>query len=111
MPVELPLIPSVPFYTFGVDLEDLTYLIEMRWNGRDLAWYMSIMEEDETPIRMGIKVVLGTFLGRRSVNPLFPPGLLAAVDLTGQGQDATLDDLGTRVVVYYYTAEEILTAT
>lgn len=113
MAVELPLIPSEPFYTFGVDLEDTSYLIEMRWNGRDVpgAWYMSIMEEDGTPIRMGIKVVLGTFLGRRSVNAKFPPGLLVAIDLTGKGQDATLDDLGTRVVVYYYTAAEILTAT
>lgn len=111
MPVELPLIPTEPFYTFGVDLENSTYFIEMRWNGRDGAWYMSVMKEDETPIRMGIKVVLGTFLGRRSVNPKFPPGILVAVDLTGEGRDATLDDLGTRVVVYYYTAEEILTAT
>lgn len=111
MPVELPLIPSEPNYTFGVDLDEVTYLVEMRWNGRDNAWYMNFFEEDETPIRTGIKMVLGTFLGRRSVSPKFPSGLLVAVDLTGEGKDATLDDLGTRVVVYYYTREEILTAT
>lgn len=106
MPQRLPLIPSVPAYQFGTTLDGIQYLFNIRWNTREEAWYMDILKEDETPIRHGIKVTLGSFLGRRSVNPDFPPGVLMAYDTSQENRDAGFDDLGTRVVVFFYTLDE-----
>lgn len=102
----LPLVPSVPSYRVGTQLDGVQYVLDVRWNGRDGAWYMDILDEAAVAIRSGVKIVLGAFLGRRTVNPAFPAGLLVAADLSGEGRDATLDDLGTRVVVYFYTFDE-----
>jgi hypothetical protein len=107
MPQMLPLVPLIPHYRVGTELAGIQYLLDVRWNERDSAWYLSLMAEDETPIRMGMKIVLGTMLGVRSAHPLFPPGAFMASDLSGKGRDATLTDLGTRVVVYFFTNDEL----
>jgi len=104
----LPLIPSVPSYRFGTTLGDISYVVDVHWNARDGAWYMDILDENANTIRGGIKIVLGSRLGRRCVSPLFPFGVLVATDLSGAGIDAGLDDLGTRVQVAFITAEEWL---
>lgn len=107
MPVLLPFVPSVPNYRVGTTLDGRTYILDVRWNGRDAAWYFDILAEDETPIRRGIKVVLGTSLGGRVSDPAFPQGIIAASDLSGAGIDAGLDDIGTRVGVYFFTFDEL----
>ncbi len=108
MPQVLPLIPSVPNYRVGTVLGTAPFVLDVRWNGRDGAWYLDILDEDAEPILTGIRVVLGALLGGRSVNPAFPPGRLIAADLSGEGRDAGIDDLGTRVLVYFYSAAEVL---
>ena len=107
MPQILPLTPSVPSYGFATVLGGVTVLIDVRWNGRDAAWYLDLYAEDETPIRHGIKVLLGSPMGRRSISPLFPRGALIVVDTSGAGRDAGFDDLGTRVVVAFFTIAEL----
>lgn len=104
--VTLPLQPSNPSYRVGVTLAGVQYLLDMRWNARDAAHYMDILDETGDPIRTGIKVVLGTFLGQRSVDRQAPYGLLVAVDTSGQGVDAGIDDMGARVVVKFYGADD-----
>lgn len=107
MPRQLPLIPSVARYDFATVLAGTTFVFEVYWNERDAAWYFDLLAEDETPIRYGVKILLGSPLGRRSVSPLFPQGVLLASDLSGEERDATFDDLGVRVVVYFFTADEL----
>ena len=106
MPVALPLVPSVPSYRVSTALEDQQYIFDVRWNARDLAWYLDISTEADEIILRGLKIVLGTVLGARSTDTRLPPGLLIPADLTSSGRDATFDDLGTRVAVLYYTLEE-----
>lgn len=107
MPVAIPLDATDPFYRVGVTLEDIPYILDVRWNGRDGAWYFDLLDVAEDPVRCGIKIVLGAFLGIRSRDPRMFPGTLVAEDTSGESRDATIDDLGTRVVVYYYTAAEL----
>jgi hypothetical protein len=112
MPFILPLVPSVPLYTVTlVGIDDRTYNFRLRWNsqanGRQGAWCMDVYEVDNTPIAVGIKIVLGVYLGRTSTHPLFRNGVFIARDTSGQSREATLHDLGTRVVVEYFTAREI----
>lgn len=104
---QLPLRPSIPSYRVGTTLNGRQVLIDARWNGRDAAWYLDMLTEAEEPIVMGMKVVLGVLLGGRTTNTEFPVGVLMASDLSGTGREATLDDLGTRVLVYFYTPEEL----
>jgi hypothetical protein len=68
---------------------------------------MNISEIDETVVVLGLKLVLGTYIGRTCAHPLFSEGVFVAVDTTNQHAEAGLDDMGTRVEVWYYTADEI----
>lgn len=105
MPQQLPLSSAQTNYRFGTSLGGVQYTIDVRWNGRDEAWYADILTEDATPIRRGIKLVLGGLLGGRVIDPRFPDGVLLAVDLARLGRDAGLDDLGDRVAVYFLPYE------
>lgn len=105
---KLPLVPSLPHYTFNTVLGDTAYNFEIRWNGRDAAWYMSVFEQDETPIFVNAKIVLGANIGRKANHPLVLTGVFLAIDTEKTGIDATLDDLGSRIQVRYYTDFDIL---
>lgn len=104
----LPVIPSIPHYTFETVIDDVGYEFEMRWNGRDSAWYMSIFDSDNIVIILNAKVVLGAYIGRRANNNLMYHGAFVAIDTTKQGRDAGLDDLGTRVEIRYYSDDELV---
>lgn len=111
MIVELPLRPSVGYYRFATPIGDSTYIFDVRWNTTEEAWYVNIHEQDQTPIVYGIKIVLGTYLGRRINHRLFRQGVFVAADTTDEGQDATFDDLGVRVVVRYIPQDDLLVLT
>ncbi len=112
MPIQLPLQPGVPFYRLDTVIDDDAYVIDVRWNGRDNdgagAWYLDFYDEDETPIVIGVKIVLGAYLGRGTLHRLFQEGVFVAIDTENTRLEATLDDLGKRVQVRRYTIEEII---
>lgn len=105
MPQKLPVVATFPNQRFGTSLKDRQYTCDLRWNGRDEAWYLDILGEDETPIRRGIKIVLGSVLGGRCTSPDFPDGILIAADLARLGRDAAVDDIGDRVAVFFLPYE------
>lgn len=107
MSLRLPIDAVAPNYRMGISLDDTPYIFDVRWNERDTAWYLDIYDAVEDPIRLGIKIVLGTILGVRCLDARLPLGTLLAVDLSGAGVDATIDDLGTRVVLFYFAADEL----
>lgn len=106
-PVVLPFVASNPNYRVGTTLNNVTYIFDVRWSTREGAWYFDIRDEDESMIRAGVKIVLGALLGRRSADARFPPGAFETFDLTYTGREAGLDDIGTRVVVLYYSPEAL----
>lgn len=108
MALVLPFDAESPYYTFSTTIENAEYRFNVRWNGRDAAWYFDILEYDGTPIVHGVKVVLGCYLGRHTNHTLFRQGVIVATDLSGSGRDATVDDLGSRVVVMRLTLDEVL---
>lgn len=107
MPSQLPIDSSDAIYRVGVTINDVPYLFDVHWNARDGAWYLDVLDVSEDRIKCGIKVVLGVALGWRCADPRFPTGAILAEDLSGAGKDATYDDLGSRVVLYHYTVEEL----
>lgn len=98
---QLPLEGGQAFQTFGTTLLSTNYIVNLRWNTRDAAWYFDLLDQNEAPIVSGIKILLGVELGRRTTDQRMPKGVFWAADLSGQGLDATFFDLGSRVVVYF----------
>jgi hypothetical protein len=72
------------------------------WVERDGAWYFDLLLADETRVASGVKIVLSALLAGRRVGRDVPAGVMIASDLSGAGAEATLDDLGTRVLVYFF---------
>jgi len=111
MPLIIPFQPSIPNYDFTTTLDSFTVTFDVLWNARDKAWYFDLFASDLTPIIVGIKVVLGVNLGRKSTDPFFQQNLLRAFDTAakaGQGKDAGIDDLGARVIVRRFSLAEML---
>lgn len=104
---QLPFIPNVTYQTFDTVLEGITYTINARWNSRGEAWYMDILDANASPIASGLKLVLGVAIGRKVTDPRFP-GIFFVSDLSNADQEASFDDFGTRVVVYFYPIAEWL---
>lgn len=103
---QIPFTPGDPSYEFETQLGSETVRFVVYWNSRDEAWYFDLRSADNRPIAHGIKIVLGVPLGRRVAHPIFRRGMLVAIDVSGTGRDATLDDLGVRVRVVYMTGFE-----
>lgn len=104
--IELPPIDESNART-TLTVGDVTYDLTFRWNARDEGWYLDVYDPDHAQIAAGIRIVLGAYLGRRIKHPLFRDGVLVAIDTTDQGLDATLTDLGTRVLLRYYDNREV----
>jgi hypothetical protein len=100
----IPLVANLPYYRVATAIEGVTYIFVARWNRRDNAWYFDLLDQRETPVLTGIKLVLGGYLGRASNHPLLTAGTFAAVDTSGAGREATYTDLGARVELRYLTA-------
>ncbi len=106
MPELIPFTTSKTNERLGVALGGVRYFFDVRWNSQDKAWYFDLLVEDLTPIAIGLKVVLGVNLGRRSANPFFKNRVLRVVDTSGTGFDAGYDDLGARIVLLHIDLSE-----
>jgi hypothetical protein len=94
-------------FTHRTVLDGREYLLKFRWNGRAGKWYLSLYDQDESPIYEGIKLVVNfPLLGARVVDERRPPGELMALDPSSD-RDPGLYDLGTRVILQYIDAENI----
>lgn len=109
MPVLVPVFPGEPLYEQRVRLEDRDYIFRFDWSNREQRFFMSIKDQDETNLLLGVKVVANwPFLVRSHFNPNLPPGDLIAIDLERGGEPPTLFDFGTRVRLFYYASGEDL---
>ncbi len=112
----LPFEPSRGAYEFSTVIDGVDYKFDVHWNARDNvdlvtgkplgAWYFDISEQNNTPIVRGVKIVLGAVFGRSVQHRLFTSGVMRAIDLTRQSQEATFDDLGVRVQVRWVPVDE-----
>ncbi len=105
--LRLPVEGDVAHQSFTVDLDGEPYIIELRWNNRASAWFLSLYTPTNAPLLLGRRVVIGVPMLRRHRTPAFPPGEMLAVDTTGANQDPGANDLGARVVLMYATAAEL----
>jgi hypothetical protein len=103
----LPARSNLTHYEFGVELEGASYTIELRWNARDGAWYLSLYDSAGEPLVSGHKAVLGANLLGRGENPRLPPGLLTLFDTSGTLVDPGQTELGGRVQLIYMESADL----
>ena len=105
----IPFRPADNNYRLSISVDGSVVLFDVRWNSLPAGgWFLDLREQDESPIDLGIKIVLGVNLGRRSTHPFFRTYLLRAFDTSGVGADPGYDELGRRVIVKLFTVDEIL---
>jgi hypothetical protein len=112
--IEFPTDPVAPQFIRGVILDEIAYNLRFNYNGREDAWYMSVRTTENTSIAEGIKMVLEFPLLRKISSSNRPPGELMLVedgDFTDNaGQLPGLTDIGRRVSLLYFDAEEVADA-
>lgn len=97
-------------YDQRVVLDGREYLLGFQWNQREECWSMSISDQGGAAIVYGIKVVANAPLLRRLTDRRAPPGEMFAMDRSGTGRDPGLRDFGTRVLLVYIDAADIVAA-
>lgn len=113
MPEEIPLDQrnGSPLFRLPTSLGDDPVILDFRWNssanGRRGCWYMDVLDQDAKPIAQGVKLLLGVNLCRTYTHEIIARNLLRLVDTSRQGREATLDDLGTRVVLLNFPLSEL----
>ena len=92
-----------PSSDFDIALEDGNFFITVRWVTVSGAWVIDIERSGEVLIN-GLRLVLGTDL-MSQFN--FNIGIWCMLDLKNTGLDATVDNLGTDIVLLYIPESEI----
>ena len=88
-----------------VELDGTFYRLLYKWNVRDLSWYMDIADDTGTALVRSRRIVLASDILRPFRYKAVPQGTLSIVDTTGEHKEATLEDLGDRVLVRYTEVE------
>lgn len=104
MILQIP-ISADPAQTMTVQLGEVKYYLEIKYNSRNGVWVLDLYEDaTRAPLALGLPILLGQDL----LEPYnFGIGSLAAVDLSAQGKDAGADDLGERVVLCWVSPDEV----
>jgi len=122
----VPTTSAFPDYTQRTTLDGREYILRFIFNEREQRWYLDIFSSDETPLALGLKLVVNWNLLRRETDERLPPGELYAIDFSGAAnesapsdadaatllqlaRDPGLNDLGAdgRVGLMYFDAEEL----
>lgn len=109
MTVRLPVTQEGARFQFFCELDGISYSFLFRWNDRDGAWYLEIGDGGGAALVSGIKVVIDIWLLKaiRGLSAGLPPGDFIAFDTANLDTDAGFEDLGRRVQILYFTADEV----
>lgn len=114
MAQDVPLLNSDPWFrsTCPLDRPDgssITMSFDFKWNARDLSWYFDVIDDAERLVIGSIRFIRGVYLGRRAHHEVFRNGAFVALcTVNNDARDAGFNDLGTRMVLRYFTVYDIL---
>lgn len=96
-----------PAQSFVTQLGSVKYQFDICWNDRAGVWNMDMtIASTQTPILQGVPLLLGAdLLADYNLNM----GSMIVVDEMGTSTDATVDDLGNRINVYWFSPDEVAT--
>lgn len=98
MPFEIPIQAGIPAQSFSIVLNEVGYNLTAAWNSRAEFWTLDIADED------GI-IILSNIALRAGLDLLYPfnlgMGSLHVYDVSETGKEATLNNIGTEVILVY----------
>ena len=106
--LRIPTTPDVAYSQQKTRLDGRDYILRFAYNERTERWYLSILDDQEEPLVMGIKLVANWPLLRSyQWDERVPPGELMVMSLTTDETPPTFEDLGEgrRCELTYFEAE------
>jgi hypothetical protein len=87
-------------------LDGRDYILRLQWNMREGKWYLSLSDQDDVPLAMGLKVTARRLLLVRVTDERRPPGEIMCSDLAGDGADPSLYSFGVTHELLYFDRDE-----
>lgn len=106
----IPTLTDAPYYTIRARLEDRDYTLRFWYSTRQERYYLSIYDEDETPLVLGLKLVTNLALLRYYHHrDNVPPGELMVTCATTDASPPKFGELGAdqRCQLTYFTRAEV----
>jgi hypothetical protein len=99
---------DLSYYRQEISFDNINYLIDIRWNVRANAWFLSMYDVNEVPIFEGVKIVTGLNLLYRFYHIAnCPSGLLYVFGNESAIQKIDYDSLAkNKFSMIYLTQEE-----
>lgn len=98
-----------PFYSIRINLDNNDYTLDFKYSSFEERWYMDILDSENVPVLLGIKLVcLYPLAAYQQLAYAIPPGVLTCASGTTDNSPPTLNDLGInrRCQLVYYSEDE-----
>lgn len=89
------LMDGTAFYRFRIQLSGLTYVFIMNFSTRENVWYLDILDNFDSPLVRGIKLVQFYVLGEYQAEFYGLPNLILVTALASATEPPGLYDLGS----------------
>jgi hypothetical protein len=108
MPIEVPL-SAIPAQKFVTQLGLRRLAFDVQWNDRTQLFSLTLSDDETGQVYFaGVPLVLGASL----LEPYnYAMGDLMMYESAQRGAEATLDDLGDRVKLYWFSEQEVADVT
>lgn len=103
--IEIPLDESLIAYKFRIDLDGITYTLDLDFNSRSQRWRLSIKDDTEVDIVTGIVLLPKLdLLKYHRYNKALPQGILALFNLEDENTPPIQGELGSKSILLYEEA-------
>lgn len=107
MPLTIPFSNEFANFSEEVTLEDTSYRLEFRYNGRSGQWTMNVLDIDLNPLIAGVPLVLNFSLFDQYPGRNLPPGEFYVVDTTEKERAIDRGNMGTILSLVYIGEDEL----
>ena len=106
MPVTIPITPT-PARRFEAELNKVRLFFTLKWNSAALLWFFDLEDSNGFLFR-GMPMAGGDNIIATQTDLVSRIGELWMVDLSGNSGEATVDNLGSTVVLLHFTPGEVV---
>lgn len=89
-----------------IQLSGVIFILRFKWNALNEYWVMSIYDRNDTPILLGVKVVVNFNLTGQFVTVGMPLGDILCQNVLGGFDKIMRFDMGDVAELFYYEAGE-----
>jgi len=106
--IKIPIRSDLPAFNERIELEGVIYNLDIRYNERMDRWAMDILTEEEIPIVSGLLLLTNVPLLDQLTVADLPPGDFIMLDRANLQRDASADNLGEDINLFYQESEDLV---